>query len=209
MVKRILRQYQDHREHQLSKHRYRMNNITRKNSSRKWSRGHNGDFQGSANITENCQTTEICITKIIWRIAPEKEKRGEYQIWQQKRTEISEKRSYDIHILCSPNILQLFGSESILAPMLLQMSFPACCIPSFRIWNRQRKSANMFDRIPAFLHLCHYMLTQLTAVACAGVGRKPAANNKDWATAHLGSQLKGTNFAYEQHRSKTKSNNLC
>lgn len=87
------------------------------------------DFQGSANITENCQTTEIGMNKIV--IAPENG--VGCQIWQQKRTEISEKQSYDLYILCSPSILQLFGSESILAPMLLQMSFPACCIPSFRI----------------------------------------------------------------------------
>ena len=34
---------------------------------------------------------------------------------------------------CQPRILQLLGSESILAPKLLQMSFPTCCIPSFKI----------------------------------------------------------------------------
>lgn len=31
-----------------------------------------------------------------------------------------------------PRILQRLGSESILAPKLLHMSFPTCCIPSFK-----------------------------------------------------------------------------
>jgi hypothetical protein len=85
------------------------------------------EVQGSTKIIENISwhTTKTGMNNVSLQ--------RKLNIIRQK-TEISVKGWNDWYSYHPPNILQLFGSESILAPMPLQMSFPACCIPSFRIW---------------------------------------------------------------------------
>lgn len=56
---------------------------------------------------------------------------------------LTEHKSVLFRVRNIPKILQRLGSESILAPKLLHISFPACCIPSFKICIlRSQKSYN-------------------------------------------------------------------
>ena len=153
-------------------------------------------LQDSASMIENinCQTKEIGMDNIIWRNGTRKGKGGKISIWAHKK---SQSRGHMIYI---SDAHQVSSNSLVQNPFL-----PPC----YYKWVSLRAAFHLSESeigrenqpicstaIPAFKHLCHRMLTQLTAVACAGVGRKPAANNKDWATAHLGSQLKGINFVY-------------
>ena len=94
-------------------------------------------------------------------------------------------------IMNAPKTRHLFGSASIFGPKVLHAILPTCAIPSLRTCAARISVDRESQQMTKGKIVGREMFTQLTTVAWAGVGLKPAANKTDYdrPMSSLGSHL--------------------